>query len=263
MANPSLLQSNGVGTSVNSPATIAASLTSPSTAGTFLLLAVACTGSSPTISTPTNWTLVIGASNASIAVALFEFPKNPGAISSVTVTLNNATNGGAVASMFEFNPVFGVPTVEVQTAFTQNAQFAFSGAVAQVQQLEEISLFIVAFQASVTATNFRTGGDYSGNTAGVSSTVATTNVTIVNEFAINASSTTPTQVGGNTNVGIDLSGTAQTGIILVRFAGIGSAIGRGAGSSVFESQAGNPAGSLQVPQPQQSGNFFSGSIGIG
>lgn len=264
MAAPALVQSNGVATSVNSPASITASLASASTAGNLLILAVTVTGATPSISTPAGWTLINSSGNASIAGALFILPRNAGGITTVVVTLTNATNGGAAASMFEFSNVNANPPPQefVQSFALTSSAFPFTGSVSQVQQLSELSFFTCGFQATTTLLGAGTGGDYSGNTAGATSTVATTNVTIVNLFAINAGSGTPTQGGGGISPGISLNAAVASAVEFARLAlGAGLTIGHGAGESVFVGQSLNPAGSLQTPQPIAPGNFFSGTTG--
>lgn len=98
-----LLQSAVTHSVAPAPASITPTLGAGSTAGNLLLIVVVVSGSSPTITTPTNWTLIQSVGDATIRCALFAFPINSGGITSVAVTLGSTTAGGAAAGIFEFN----------------------------------------------------------------------------------------------------------------------------------------------------------------
>ena len=266
VANPTLVQSNVVATSTSGPATIVAALGVASTAGTTLFMSVTVTGSTPTVSTPANWTLITNNGNAPIATYMFARANNPGGITTVTVTLNSDTSGGAVATMFEvanMPPILAVEyTQNGQSGSNQNPNLTRNAAIPDV---EEFCLYSVGFVSTATLSSINTPSDYSGNTSGGTSTVATTNVTLVNRLAINGGPSTPTDTlgaGFNPGVGCNLSAAVACAYLLARFLSLASTpIGVGAGGSVFVSNEGNPAGSLQVPQPIAPGNFFSGTTG--
>lgn len=96
------LKQQGTATAVATPITPAFANGGSSAVGTLLLLAVVVTGTSPTITTPANWTSVGGINGASLTIQLYSFFANSGGIASVAVTLGGTVTG-AVASIFEFS----------------------------------------------------------------------------------------------------------------------------------------------------------------
>lgn len=73
-------------------------------AGNFLVICVAATGTSPTISTPASWTQDSKLQVATLAHAVYVFPNNPGSITSVIVSLGGTIQGVAAVAM-EFSGV--------------------------------------------------------------------------------------------------------------------------------------------------------------
>src|SRR5215472_4319406 len=162
-SNPSIVQSVPTATSVNSPASITPTCAA-TVAGNLLIMVVVATGASPTVSTPASWNLLGTSGNATVVVAVFSRPNNPGGITSVVVTLNNITNGGAVASIFEIAnmPPGATPDFSVFFNSTSN-QFPYTS-TSVVSATQELSLYSVGFPTSATLTSTN-ASDYSGNVA--------------------------------------------------------------------------------------------------
>lgn len=254
MAN-TIVQQNTAATSVNSPTSVTPTLGGASTAGNFLFMTVVVTGTSPSITTPASWTLVTGASNATFAIAMFSRPNNPGGITSVAITIS-ATNGGAVATIYEFGGIGVAPTTDL----VQSLNFSGTGLTgsqttppADLGELEIIVMGVVA--TSVISTSSQ--GSFTIITGPTSSTVATTNAQKIDYISLNI----PTQDTGLTN---SVTGGAQNiAFAQARYITASSTpLNRGGvNGGIYVGTVNNPAGSLQVPQPIAPGNFGSGTTG--
>lgn len=233
-----------------SPTSITPSLPNPSGAGNSLILAVVATGT-PTITPPTGWTVIQNnVAPAGLAVALFILPGalNTG-IQSVAVTLT-ATLGGAVAALFETNAT----TLSLDTSGTQNGTGTSYGNIglsgtAQFQQL----LFYVCGFAAATLTPSNTTV-WSGAVGTAVSTNGTPNAQIACFFQVTANIRSST-IGGS------FSASVVNQEDIARFFIPGSDAATNNPTGVYVGAGGNPAGSLQVPQQQGIGNFYSGSTG--
>ena len=250
------IQSIVAATSVNSPASVTPTFAATQI-GSFLILFVVATGTSPTITTPASWTLLVSTSSTTIAYACFIRPNNPGGITSVAVTVS-ATNGGAVAGGIEIatagNPTEDVPSFNTFN-FTGSTFSSFTNPI--VTALGELAFFIVGCIGGNAITLTSNPGSYVLNaSASASSTVATTNA----QLAVyqNLSMSTSDQVPAGSIAG----GSQPVVNSALRFLTSASTpISRGVGGAIAVGQSLNPAGSLQVPQPIAPGNFFSGTTG--
>lgn len=138
-----LVQSNVVATSTNSPTSITPTFGSSTTSGNFLVLAVITGGTSETITTPASWTLA-QSEGSNATCSLFVYPNNPGSITAVAVTIT-ATNGGAVAVVFEFS---GMPTLPVDDGgpFTSAANStALPNIFTQAAKFGDLEIFMLGF----------------------------------------------------------------------------------------------------------------------
>jgi hypothetical protein len=248
-------QVSTTGSSAASPSNLTVNLGSPSQAGNSLLLAVAVTGATPSITPLAGWTVVQNnVAPAGLAVGLFLLPGvlNTG-INGVIVTVGG-TGGGAVAALFEMN---GAAPVTQDATATQNGTGTSYGnlALAATSQFNELLFYVVGFAAAtLTPSN---SADWSAVQGAVVSTNGTPNAQIACFFQNTPRGVTPT-IGGS------LSASVVNQENIARFSIPGSDIAvNGPGGSVFVGNVGTPAGALQVPQPQGIGNFFSGSIGVG
>lgn len=123
-------------------------------------------------------------------IALFAFPNNPGAITTVTVTVT-ATNGGAAIMGYEFSG-FGASNlapVEFSTIVSGTGTAIPNLFPTNMPSPNEVVMYGTAADAVVTFTNTQTP-EFTTD-GGVSSTVATTNIALKCENATNASSTSP------------------------------------------------------------------------
>lgn len=264
-----LVQSNAVATSVNGATNIAATLSSPSTFGNLLLLSVATGGGAPTITTPAGWTLIASVVTGTIALDLFMLPANPGGIQTIAggVTISN-TNGGGVASMFEFS---GVSSASLDQSNTQNGtsaaplQLVLSGVATQNNELF-FAVFAHTTAFSLTSANLT---NFSADTASGTSTVATNNVVLHNFWGQNfLNAPNPAMAGNGT-----LTGSTAWRNLMVRLFGGPTIINNNvSGNPGLLVASGAPAPSAtpnsnangyggEVPGPIGSGSFFSGMIG--
>jgi len=228
MAQPSLVQSAAAASSVNSPTTITPTLGSGSTQGNILLLVVAVTGTSPTVTTPANWTLIQSSVNSGISLYLFEIQNNLGGITSVAVTVS-ATNGGAVGALFEYAGDGVGLTGNIQTpeytaatsgAGTSLPDLFYLKRIVNAQELN----FVAAAAFVATFSNTQTG-EFGANLipANNQSSVATTNVRLECYQGFNPGPTTPTFALG-------LSAGGGCAMVVARFGGTGPRLGSTDGS---------------------------------
>lgn len=127
-AQPSLVQQVAGASSAAAPATFTLAGITATKAGSFLVCCVAAALSgAPTISTPSGWTPVAGASGTSagntIAGRLFVYPNNPGGITSVAIATLAGVNG--IACWFgEFTNVQAVDPLYAGAAAATNGSTA-------------------------------------------------------------------------------------------------------------------------------------------
>lgn len=243
----SLVQSNAVASTTSAPATIAATLTSPSTQGNFLVmvLGISSTGGTVGATTPTGWILV-GSQGAGGTFGLFLYimPNNPGGIQAIGggIALSGDTTGGAVVSMFEFSGTLGFSSAEsIQSSSGSNANPAQLTLTGNPSFLNELTLYSVIHGAAQTLTVVNLSPLFSGDTATASSSGATPNVTLHNFWGNTLINAQPTMLGAQT-----LSAAATWRNMLSRFAG-------GGGDITNDNVSGN-AGIL-------TGTFMQGMIG--
>lgn len=142
-----LLQSATAASSAASPTSITPTLAAASTAGNLLIIAVAVTGTSPTITTPTNWASLGANSQAGLAFVLYRYENNPGGITSVVITVGG-TGGGAVAAIFEFQ---GMTPYKFDTNATQASAGSTSyanKALAVTTRYNDLLFYATAFAAA-------------------------------------------------------------------------------------------------------------------
>lgn len=247
---PTLVQQNTAASSVASPASITPTLSTASTAGNLLLISVTVSGSSPSAAVPAGWALVSQGTAGAFQTSVFSRVSNPGGITAVAITLSNDTNGGAVATIFEFSSM-GSSTVELVTGtFNTGGASVNLNPLALPADYNELVFLTTGGQSGITTTPADTSFS---SVIGGTSTVATTNVTLSSFWYVAAVSNTNGLVSFNTN--------STNFTILARFLSLASsAISRNAQGN-FVGQSLNPAGSLQVPQPIAPGSFFSGTTG--
>lgn len=237
----SLVQSPaGVASSANSPTSLAVTWAS-TTAGNLLVLFVSVTGSaSPTVTTPTNWTVLQSITTTLISGYVFVFPNNPGGLTGLTLSCS-ATNGGISASFMEFSSM--PPATNLEYSFTTNA----TGTVIpplftqNVGNTNDLSLAFIFSNAtgSVSTLAFRSP-EWAGNVNGVGSTAATTNTRNNTYWAVSIDGNTPT-LAGSINVSV------IWGAIVVRLVSTLS-------GHVTYTAAGGPPGIYVGP-------FYQGTIG--
>jgi len=187
-SNPTLVQSANAVSSAAGPTSITPTLGAGSTAGNLLLLAVAVAGTTVSITTPTNWTLVNSGVIAGVGrIHLFAFPNNTGGITSVAITVT-ATGGSAVASIFEFSNMQPAPIQDFTDVFLINGGTQRNEPFPAPVFAGELIFFSAAFNASTTllpTAPFSTGNaSWSGNTAGGTSTLGSPNLTIANWWGL-------------------------------------------------------------------------------
>ena len=181
-----LAQSASAASSAASPTSITPTLSGGSTAGNLLILAVCCTGTSPTITTPANWTLQVATVSATLALAVFTRINNPGNITAVAVTIT-ATGGGAVASLCEFSRSIVAASVEATYAF-QGAFGSFGLGPSAPLQIGELTFITFGYQAATLTTGQKTQ-NMSANVASAVSTNGTPNAQIANFWGENSGAT--------------------------------------------------------------------------
>lgn len=165
---------------VAAPTSITPALTVASTAGNFLLLVVSVTGTSPTITTPANWSnpVAVGSSPTTLT-DVFIYPNNPGGITSVAVTVGSTTAGGAVASIYEFSGVSStLRSSSVTNLFTNNG-VGTSGSIQTPNNFQTVDTLAVTVSGRVASTitpTFDSFYTWSTSVQGAVSTGATTNV---------------------------------------------------------------------------------------
>jgi len=235
------------------PSSIAPSLGAASQPGDTLLLAVVNTNASGTITTPAGWTAIqsnIGPTGLDVGLFLLPGALNSG-IQSVTVTLGGTT-GGAVAALFNF---IGASPITLDTSAIQSATSnSYANlALAATSQYGELLFYVCGFAAAtLTPSN---SADWSGAIGTAVSTSGAPNAQIACFWQVTPKGITPTIGGG-------LSASVLNQQAIARFFIPGSNVSpAGPGEATFIGAGGNPAGSLQVPQPQAPGNFFSGTTG--
>lgn len=252
MAN-AIVQQNTAATSVNSPASVTPTLAAASKPGNLLIITIIVTGTSPTITTPANWTLIASASNATFAGAVFAILSNAGGITSVAITIS-ATNGGAVATIYE---VAGTGVKADIASFINYTGTSWGGGVVTPlpTAIGELDITVIGVVAtSVISTS--SPGDFTTITGPTSSTVATTNAQKIDYIDLNTSTQETGPVGSVTG------GSQNIAFGQVRFITTNSTLfTRGVGGAIFVGQSLNPAGPLEVPQPIAPGSFFSGTTG--
>jgi hypothetical protein len=179
MANPALpvtIQSAGFSTSVSGPTNISQTVTATKT-GTYLVWGVAVNASAGAAlgGTPAGWTLLTSQTVATLAAALYIFPGNPGALTSVTFSSNaTATTGGIASWFWELDNVFFVTAKGVSA--NGNSTSPASGSVTPANNLN-MMLGMVAWVLGAATLSAPTGG-WTTTNAQTSSTVGTTNAAI-------------------------------------------------------------------------------------
>lgn len=243
-----------VATTINSPASITPVLPVASTPGTTLMIVCAVLGA-PSITPPVGWNVVLNNVAASIAIGIFTLPNNTGNISSVPITISS-TNGGAVAAIFE---IIGANPILVDVTGTQNSGSSNSYgniALAATNLSQELFLYAAAsVNNTFTPSN---SSDWGAALVNLACTGATTNMLLAVFMEVNPIGVTPT-IGG----GYSVSVSNQQAIARFQIPGsIVTARNLIAGQGgVYVGAGGNPAGTLQVPQGQGTGSFYSGSTG--
>jgi hypothetical protein len=118
-----------------------------------LVLVVAVTGTSPSITNPANWTLTNTSNNANIMCKVYIMPNNVGGITNVAVTIGG-TGGGAVAILLE---LAGASNIVTQTTANGNnvGSAAFNTPAFPIsQEAGQLALYAVAYAAAtLTLTN--------------------------------------------------------------------------------------------------------------
>lgn len=233
----SLLQSNATASAAASPTSITPTLGSPSTAGTLLVLAVAATGSAPSITSPgAGWVAFGNSAPGNLARALFYMLNNPGGITSVPVTVSAAT-GGAAASIFEFSGV-GIGAILEFSNAPANTNGAFANPyTSNVPLTNELWFCAVHFQAGVLTPT--TTPEWSAAVGAAVSTNGTPNAQIACFWAVNSSSNNPA-----------ISGTVSSNNWAVRALRFQT----GASNGISNDNIGGLAGQLV-------GQFYQGMIG--
>jgi hypothetical protein len=182
---PSLVQQKAGNSTAAAPATFTLSAIPATTAGTFLVCCMSIAESAAaTVSTPTNWTAVAGASAGNAGNTLggrvFVYPNNPGGITSVVFSTITGANGVAVwfgefANAQALDAVYAAATF-VNTSTTPSAT-AYVPAAGPV--------LLVGFECDVTGqayTPANVGANWvAGTTA--TSTLGATN-TIIRPFYV-------------------------------------------------------------------------------
>lgn len=171
----------------NAPTSLVPTYSSGTTQGNLLVMVVACTGASPTISTPTNWTQCLLTTNSTSALAIYCWGNNPGGVTATTVNLTAPTSGGACACVFEFAGV-GVNTggIVKDNAAGQGTGTATGtvGPINNTSQLANDTLIIYAVSraASTITPTFDPFYGWSGSQQAAVSTGSTTNVQVDTYF---------------------------------------------------------------------------------
>lgn len=258
MAAPAIVQQNTAASAVVSPATITPTLGVASTKGNLLIIALVLTGTATAFTLPAGgWANVAQTTPTGLLVNVMTLPNNPGGITNVAITIT-ATGGGAVATIFEIsNSGSGAVESSIASGGTGTSYGPFiSGAInQQLADFAEMLMYAVGFAAAtLTAANDPSWGAATGT--GVS-TNGVPNAQLANFFIFTSTQFTQPPIGGSFNASV------VNGAVIVRFFVAQSfGIPRGAsGGAIYVGAGGNPAGSLQVPQPQAEGNFFSGTTG--
>lgn len=187
-ANPTLVQSINAASNAAGPTTITPTFGGGSVAGNLLLLVVAVAGTTVSITTPANWTLVATQTIAGVGqIALFSFANNTGGITAVAVTVT-ATAGSAVASMFEFSGIPATATADFSNAFAINTGTQRITSFPPPPFASELLFISAAFNATTTllaSAPFSTGNaSWSANTAGGTSASGSPNLTIANWWGL-------------------------------------------------------------------------------
>lgn len=246
-AMPTFIQSAGTSTSSSGPANITQTVTSTKV-GSYLVWAVAVSASAAAAlgGTPTGWTLLTSQTQATLATAIYVFPGNPGAITTVTFSSSaTATAGGIAAWFWEIDNVFFVTAKG--TSANGSSTSPASGSVTPANDVN-LELGVVSWVLGAASLSAPTGG-WTTTNAQQSSTAGATNNAALQTFSQTAPFGTATSVA----MGATLSGSSvwEAGVLAVPSTASGSfgtdPGGQAGGNFRIDQGAGYAAGGVWGP----------------